>query len=87
MVQNPDPQVRVSRAGVGIAAPIYILLLRLSLVIAEAKRHDEGVPMREPLPDAAGLHDFGRPAAADFRHGHPIMCADPAKASYNIWIR
>jgi hypothetical protein len=33
------------------------------------------------------LHDFERPAAADFRHGHPIMCADPAKASYNIWIR
>jgi hypothetical protein len=40
LVQNPDPQVRVSRAGVGIAAPIYTLLL--SLVIAEAKRHDEG---------------------------------------------
>ena len=40
LVQNPDPQVRASRAGVGIAAPIYTLLL--SLVIAEAKRHDEG---------------------------------------------
>ena len=40
LVQNPDPQVRASRAGVGIAAPIYTLLL--SLVIADAKRHDEG---------------------------------------------
>ena len=38
--QNPDPQVRASRAGFGIAAPIYTLLL--SLVLAEAKRHDEG---------------------------------------------
>ena len=40
LVQNPDPQVRASRAGIGIAAPIYTLLL--SLVIAAAKRHDEG---------------------------------------------
>ena len=40
LVQNPDLQVRASRAGVGIAAPIYTLLL--SLVIAAAKRHDEG---------------------------------------------
>ena len=40
MFYNPDPQVRASRAGVGIAAPIYALLL--SLVIANAKRHDEG---------------------------------------------
>jgi hypothetical protein len=40
LVQNPDPQVRASRAGIGIAAPIYTLLL--SLVIADAKRHDEG---------------------------------------------
>ncbi len=31
--------MRASRAGVGIAAPIYTLLL--SLVIAEAKRHDD----------------------------------------------
>ena len=52
LVQNPDPQVRASRAGVGIAAPIYTLLL--SLVIAEAKRHDE------PLPDAAFTTSGGR---------------------------
>ena len=40
-VHNPDPQVNASRAGVGIAALIYALLLSL-VVIADAKRHDEG---------------------------------------------
>jgi hypothetical protein len=38
--EAPGPQVRMSRTGIGIAAPIYTLLL--SLVMAETRRHDEG---------------------------------------------